>query len=134
METQSAAQKPQPVVTAVNLLWVSLAVGLVKMLMGFSNLSGMAAAAFTNFILIFTFALIAFLIFKISAGRNWARITFLVMFIIGVLPTLPIVLGEFSRSAVVGALSAAQIGLQVYALFLLFTQPGSSWFRKVVPA
>ena len=134
METQSAAQKPQPVVTAVNLLWVSLAVGLVKMLMDFSNLSGMAAAAFTNFILIFTFALIAFLIFKISAGRNWARITFLVMFIIGVLPTLPIVLGEFSRSAVVGALSAAQIGLQVYALFLLFTQPGSSWFRKVVPA
>lgn len=134
METQSAAQKPQPVVTAVNLLWVSLAVGLVKMLMDFSNLSGMAAAAFTNFILIFTFALIAFLIFKISAGRNWARITFLVMFIIGVLPTLPIVLGEFSRSAVVGALSVAQIGLQVYALFLLFTQPGSSWFRKVVPA
>lgn len=134
METQSAAQKPQPVVTAVNLLWVSLAVGLVKMLMDFSNLSGMAAAAFTNFILIFTFALIAFLIFKIYAGRNWARITFLVMFIIGVLPTLPIVLGEFSRSAVVGALSVAQIGLQVYALFLLFTQPGSSWFRKVVPA
>ncbi|MBX7228967.1 MAG: hypothetical protein K1X48_05125 [Burkholderiaceae bacterium] len=73
METQSAAQKPQPVVTAVNLLWASLAVGLVKMLMDFSNLSSMAPAAFTNFILIFTFALIAFLIFKISAGRDWAR-------------------------------------------------------------
>jgi len=134
METQSAAQKPQPVVTAVNLLWASLAVGLVKMLMDFSNLSGMAPAAFTNIILIFTFALIAFLIFKISAGRNWARITLLVMFIIGVLPTLPIVLDDFSRSAVVGALTVAQIGLQVYALILLFTEPGSSWFRKVVPA
>lgn len=134
METQSAAQKPQPVVTAVNLLWASLAVGLVKMLMDFSNLSGVAPALFTNFILIFTFALIAFLIFKISVGRNWARITFLVMFIIGVLPTLPIVLGEFSRSAILGALSVAQIGLQVSALFLLFTQPGSSWFTKVVPA
>lgn len=134
METQSAAQKPQPVVTAVNLLWASLAVGLVKMLMDFSNLSSMAPAAFTNFILIFTFALIAFLIFKISAGRDWARITFLVMFIIGILPALPIVLGELSRSAVVGVLSVAQIGLQVYALFLLFTRPGSSWFRKAVPA
>ncbi len=92
METQSAAQKPQPVVTAINLLWASLAVGLVKMLMDFSYLSGVAPAAFTNFVLIFTFALIAFLIFKISAGRNWARITFLVICIIGVLPTLPIVL------------------------------------------
>lgn len=134
METVPASQKPQAVVTAINLLWASLAVGLVKMLMDFSNLSAVAPAAFTNFVLVFTFALIGFLIFKISAGRNWARITFLVMFIIGVLPTLPIVLGEFSRSAVVGALSVAQIGLQLYALFLLFTQPGSSWFRKVVPA
>ena len=133
METQSAAQKPRPIVTAVNLLWASLAVGLVKMLMDFSNLSTVAPAAFTNFILVFTFALSGFLIFKISAGRNWARITFLVLFIIGVLPALPIVFGEFSRSAVVGALSVAQIGLQVYALFLLFTQPGSGWFRKAVP-
>jgi hypothetical protein len=134
METLPTAQKPQSVITAINLLWASLAVGLVKMLMDFSNLSAAAPAAFTNFILIFTFALIGFLIFKISSGRNWARVTFLVMFIIGVLPTLPIVLVEFSRSAVVGALSVAQIGLQVYALILLFTQPGSSWFRKIVAA
>jgi hypothetical protein len=134
METQTAAQKPQPIVSAVVVLWASVGVGLVKMLMDLSNISGVAPAAFTNFILIFTFTLIAVLIFNISAGRNWARITFLVMFIIGVVPTLPLVLGEFSRSAVVGALSAAQIGLQVYALFLLFTQPGSSWFRRVAPA
>jgi hypothetical protein len=133
METQTTAQKPQHVGTAVNLLWASLAVGLVKMLMDFLNLSAAAPAAFTNFVLIFTFALIGFLIFKISAGKNWARITFLVLFIIGVLPTLPIVLGEFSRSPVVGALSVAQIGLQLYALLLLFTPPGRSWFRKVVP-
>lgn len=134
METKNAVQKPQSVATAVNLLWASLAVGLVKMLMDFSNLSAVAPAAFTNFVLVFTFALIAFLIFKISAGRNWARITFLVMFVIGMLPTLPLMLGEFSRSPVVGALSVAQVGLQVYALFLLFTQPGSVWFRKVAPA
>ena len=134
MGTASAPQKPQAVVTAINLLWAALAVGLVKMLMDFSNLSVVAPAAFTSFVVIFTFALIGFLILRISAGRNWARITFLVMFIIGVLPALPMVLSEFSRSAVVGALSVAQTGLQVYALFLLFTQPGSSWFRKVVPA
>lgn len=134
METKNAVQKPQSVATAVNLLWASLAVGLVKMLMDFSNLSAVAPAAFTNFVLVFTFALIAFLIFKISAERNWARITFLVMFVIGMLPTLPLMLGEFSRSPVVGALSVAQVGLQVYALFLLFTQPGSVWFRKVAPA
>lgn len=134
METQSTVEQPQSVRAAVNLLWASLVVGLVKMLMDFSNLSAVAPAAFTNFVLIFTFAIIGFLIFKLSAGRNWARITFLVMFVIGMLPTLPLVLSEFSRSPVVGALSVAQIGLQVYALFLLFTKPGSVWFRKITPA
>ena len=131
MGTKDAIQKPQSVVIAVNLLWASLAVGLVKMLMDFSNLSSVAPAAFTNFVLIFVFSLIGFLVFKISAGRNWARITFLVMFVIGMLPTLPLMFDEFSRAPVVGALSVAQVGLQVYALFLLFTQQGSTWFRKV---
>lgn len=134
METQAVAQKPQPVGTAVNLLWASLAVGLVKTLIDFSNLSAQASAAFTNFVLIFTFALIGFLTFKISAGKNWARITFLVLFVIGVLPTSFVVLGEFSQSSILGALSVAQIGLQGYAIFLLFTQPGSTWFRKVLAA
>jgi len=130
MEAQDSVQKPQSVKTAVNLLWASLAVGLVKMLMDLSNLSAIAPPAFTNFVLIFVFAFNAFLIFKISAGRNWARITFLVLFVIGMLPALPLMLGEFSRAPVVGALSVAQVGLQVYALFLLFTQPGSAWYRK----
>lgn len=79
METQAIAQEPLPVGTAVNLLWASLAVGLGKMLMDFSHLGAAAPAAFANFVLVFTFALICFLIFKISAGRNWARITFLVI-------------------------------------------------------
>jgi hypothetical protein len=134
MEPQSPAQRPQPVGTAVNLLWASLAVGLVKAVIEYSYLITQASTAFTNFVLFFTFALIGLLIFKISAGKNWARITLLVLFIIGVLPTLLIVLSEFSRSPMVGAISVAQIGLQGYALFLLFTHPGGAWFRKVLPA
>ena len=132
MGAQDAVQKPQSVTTAVNLLWASLAVGLVKMLMDFSHLGAVAPAAFTNLVLIITFAFIGFLIFKISAGRNWARITFLVLFIVGILPTLPLMIGEFSRAPVVGALSVAQVGLQVYSLFLLFTKPVSVWYRKAV--
>jgi len=76
METQAIAQKPLPVGIVVNLLWASLAVGLVKMLMDFSHLGAAAPAAFANFVLVFTFALIGFLILKISAGRNWTRVTF----------------------------------------------------------
>lgn len=121
METQRADKKPKPIVTAVSLLWASMAVGVVKMLIDFLYYSALAPAAFTNFVLVCTFAFLAFLLTKISAGRNWARITFLVLFVLGMLPALPLMLGEFSRLPVVGALSVAQVGLQVYALFLLFT-------------
>lgn len=134
METQSAIQKPQTVGTAINLLWASLALGLVKALMDYTHLSATAPAASIFLVFAFTFSLLGFLIFKISTGKNWARITFIIMFVIGMLPTVSFVLGEFSRSPIVGALSVAQIGLQGYALFLLFSRPGSGWFRKVARA
>jgi hypothetical protein len=42
METSNTAQKPQSVAMAVNMLWASLAVGLVKMLMDVANFSAIA--------------------------------------------------------------------------------------------
>jgi len=133
MPTQQL-EKPKSVGTAVTLLWASLGVGLVKMLLDLTHMSAMAPAAFTIFVLAFTFAILIFLIFMISAGRNWARITFLIMSVIGTVLTLPVVLDEFGRAPLVGVLSVLQILLQVYALFLLFTRSGNAWFRKAVPA
>lgn len=130
METQSAPNRPRSVSTAVNLLWASLAAGILKVLMDLSHLAGMASVTAIVILSVVLLALFGFLYFKISVGKNWARITFLVMGIVGIVPTIPIVSAEFSRSVVVGTLSLLQIALQVYAVFLLFTQPGSNWFRK----
>ena len=134
MESQPAAQKPQSVVLAVKFLWASFAIGLVKTLMDFPNLSAAASPAYIYFVMFFTFVVIGYLIFRISAGENWARIAFLVMFVIGMLPALPVIMGEFSRAPVAGALSVVQVGIQIYALYLLFTQPGSGWFGKTKAA
>ena len=130
METQSAANRPRSVSTAVNLLWASLVVGLLKVLMDLSHLGGIASVAVIVVGSVIFVALFGFLYFKISVGKNWARITFLVVGVIGIVPTFSIVSTEFSRSVVLGTLSLLQLALQAYAAFLLFTQPGSSWFRK----
>ncbi len=130
MENQDPEEKPKAVKTAVNALWASLAVGLVKALLDFAHISAMAPAAFIIIVWVTTIAFIAFLIAKISAGRNWARIVLLILFALGILPALYIMSAEFARVPVMGALSLLQMGMQVYALFLLFTQPGSVWFRK----
>jgi hypothetical protein len=132
MENSVQTEKPSTVVRAVKLLWASLLLGPLKIALEFSYVQASGALAFVVVGLFVTFPVVAFFISKISAGRNWARITFLVMFILVFVSRLSLVVEEFDRSAVlVGILSIAQFALQLYVLFLIFTQPGSSWFRKV---
>lgn len=126
----SSNQKPHSVATAIKFLWASFVLGLVKTVMDFSSLQTMAPATYVYFVVFFTFVVIGYLIFRISAGENWARIAFLVMFIIGMLPSLPQLMSEFSREPVSASFFVAQIGLQIYGLYLLFSQHGSSWFLK----
>ncbi|NEX64570.1 hypothetical protein [Noviherbaspirillum galbum] len=134
MKNQITGEKPQSVVTAVHLLWAAFAIGLIRLLLDFLHLGTTSLTASTYCILICTFGLSGLLIFKVSGGRNWARITFLLVFVMGAMQTLPTALEEFSISAVVGALFIAKNVFQAYGLFLLFTRPGSIWFRKIVPA
>lgn len=134
MDSQSESPRPQSVTTAVNLLWTSLAVGLVKITMDFSHLASLGSAAIALGTFLAVFAVMSLLIFKIAAGRNWARISFVVFFVLGVLPAVPIVIDEFGRSGLLGLLSVLQTGLQLYALWLIFSQPGKAWFKKAVAA
>ena len=131
METQTNTQRPGSVGIAVKLLWTSMAVGIAKILLDYAHLSALASAAFTGFILVSTLALMAILIVMISKGKNWARITYLVLFLLGLVPTLPVIMTEFARSPLVGILTVVQVGLQVYALCLLFSKAGGAWFRKL---
>jgi hypothetical protein len=134
MEEQGTSPKPQSVALAVKLLWASLGVGVVKAFLYQFKHAAAGSEAITYAVLAATLAIIAFLIFKIAAGRNWARIAFLVLFVLGSFPMAGVILGEFASAPFMGALSVAQIGLQAYALYLLFTQPGSAWFRKAAAA
>jgi hypothetical protein len=134
MERAAGGDRPGSVGTAVTVLWVSLGVGIAKVALDFANLRAMAPMGFTLFVLVATFAVLILLVLKIAAGRNWARIVFLVLFIVGTVPTLPVVRDELERAPLVGALSILQILLQIWALVLLFTKPGSAWFRKAAPA
>jgi len=134
IERDSGGDRPRSVGTAVTLLWISLAVGIAKVALDFTHLRAMAPVGFTLFVLVCTFAVLILLVLKIARGRNWARIVFLILFIIGTVPTLPVVRDELERAPLVGALSSLQIGLQIWVLVLLFTKPGSAWFRKAAPA
>jgi len=121
--------KPVAIRRAIGLLWASVAVGVVKTPLNWAYLTSRASGAFNAFVIIFTFAITAFFIWKIGQGKNWARIVFLAVFLLGVVPFLFIVRSEFGRSPASGLLSTMQFGLQAVAFFLIFTNPGKEWFQ-----
>jgi hypothetical protein len=63
-------------------------------------------------------------------GRNWARIVFLVLFVIGALPYFAVLAEMFARPKLTASLSVIQLLLQAAAMVLVFTRPGSAWFRR----
>lgn len=81
-------------------------------------------------VLILTLVFMAFMAYMILLGRNWARVTFLVLFLLGFLLNIPNVIYYFMNVPVVGFISLIQTGLQVYALILLYNKESKEWYLK----
>src|SRR6266581_3531132 len=103
--------RPRQIVVFIGLQCGSLALGAVKLPMDWSHLRTHGSVASILFILLFTIAIVAFLIWKVSRGRNWARITLLVFFVIGLLPFYFTVRSELGRSTSLGMFSILQAAL-----------------------
>ena len=129
MTDLSGAMNPRPpsIERAVKLLWTAVAIGVVStlltfMLIGGPTLGGLVAA-------VIGLAITAFLITKIGEGRHWARIVLLVLFVLGVGGFF---LGSglsFDIAPLLTLVGLVQLGIEGYALYLLFTPPGGDWFK-----
>lgn len=123
------AGQPPAVARAVTVLWASLAIGIVNMFAGpgASLLQVQPAVLIIGAVVL---ALFALLIVKIAAGRNWARIVLLVIVVTGTPLSLVGLDAAFAESLIGGLLGIVVTALQVYAVVLLFTAPGKTWFAK----
>ena len=132
METPPVQQKPREARLATNLLWISLGIGPVNFALQFDYLQSQASTGFVFTVSGITFVVVGVLIYFISTGRNWARITFLVLFLVGLTQAISQLTATFDRSTLTGLLSLGQALLQIVALYLIFSRPGASWFAKRV--
>lgn len=123
-------QKPLQVTRATQLLWASLAVGVVVSLLDAAWFGASAPFGFVLLMLVVVLAMSAVLIYEISQGKNWARLALLLLFAFGLATLLPGLNAVFARSAGMGALSVLQCLVQVAALYLVFSDPGAAWFRR----
>lgn len=91
---------PKKIKQAANLVYLSLLVGLIKsVLYETMTTQKMLSDPKSLTIGIITILIIGFLGYMIGQGKNWARITLLVLFMIGMTGFPFIVLTEFNTSS-----------------------------------
>ncbi len=122
--------KPREINLAVGLYGVSLALGLVKAFLEWAYLRSSASVSLIAGVLGCTLAILSLLLWKVAQGRNWARITLLVFFLLFLPSSCLDIRAEFARSTIQGVLSIVQIALQTAALLFIFIGPGKEWFRR----
>ncbi len=127
------AEKPRAVVVAVNLLWGGLALSLLRLLLEMPALMAMPKSMVVVGSLVFAMALYAFLIVKISAGRNWARITLLILVLVDLVLSAPGIPGAFAHAPLTTMLALGGSGLLLAGLIPTFLAPGKGWFSKPAP-
>jgi hypothetical protein len=125
----SSVERPSDATRAIHLLYASIAIGFVSSVvrLTYDFFGARIVVALIPAVLIF--GLFALLVFKISRGRNWARITFLVIFLIGVPFAIPIYAQELKRNFLSGSLSVFMALLQLVAAYLLFRKNSNTWFK-----
>jgi hypothetical protein len=129
---QIIVAKPQAVRIAVALLWVSLAIGVINPWLVAHGSTPEHLVAYGIFVLLCCGIGIPFVL-AISAGRNWARILLLVLFVAGCV----IDAFDYARLAARPTFSAAEFALQtvlqLVALCLMFSRSATPWYRRASP-
>ncbi len=122
--------RPGEVTLAVRLLWISIAIGLLITGLRVAGLVSGASLVVALLLGVVIFGFYLFLVSRISAGRNWARIVFLVLFLIGLPFSIPTYLAELRKSVLFGSISILIAVIQLVATYLLFTKNSNRWFRQ----
>ena len=128
---------PRRVVIAVGLAVGSFVLGLLMNLaffFGAWKIVGQEGANFPQLVgALAMFALYCALAWKIRLGRNWARIVFLVITVLGLFGLLSSValLGSWLKGlpSIYWALTGSKVVIEVAAAVLLFTGEAKAWFR-----
>ena len=131
MSAEPADVSPSAIRAASALLWIALALQVAMAVAEMAPpddlaLPGVALMLVFNAVFL---GITAAATYYFAKGRHWARVTLLVLFLMGVLGLfmLPAI---WDDSPLFSGLYVGEIAATAVAMYLAFTQPGASWFRR----
>lgn len=129
---QDKSSRPAPVFWALVLFWHTVVLGLIKLGRMLSMPAGPAGHSFAVFAFVAIYSLMALVTIYLAMGASWARGAMLILFIIGILPALPLVFAHFAAIPFAATLTCAQVLAETVGLYLVFREPAASWFGRPV--
>jgi hypothetical protein len=129
-EDGASLERPKRVTAGVQFLLISLALGTITAAVHvFRNAAGTSMVLALLIVLAF-FGLGFLLVWRITAGKNWARIILLVLVVVGTPLAVPGYFASLKQNMVSGSLSIFISLLQLIGTFLLLKGKSNTWFRK----
>lgn len=129
IEQSASAARPRIVAKAIQFLASAVVIGLLNAIYTLVQRTSGIPMLVALIIVVAFFSLLFFLVMKISAGRNWARILWLILVLCNV-PFAVLAYPEAVRRNVIsGTLSIIIVILQLIGTGLLFTRNSNLWFR-----
>lgn len=132
---------PRSVALFERLMYASLALSLLVIGLDGTRMAALPevqASGGIGFLIatgLFTVAILMLFIWLIARRRkNWARIVFVVLFVLGLIPFAQNFVNVLAANPLAAAVSALQMLLQVAALFFVFSSSARPWFKKDEPA
>lgn len=146
-EPEKIIGRPKQIVVAVKLLWTVMILGSLVSLTNIFNLQASAKShlllrGLMIWVLVATFSV--WIIRCVSAGKNWARIFKLITTSFNVVVLIafaaiqnirPEIYSQYFQSpnqqpAFAEAIGWFNMAILLVVMWLLFTKPGSDWFRR----
>ena len=128
IEPTANLSRPKETTLAIQFLYASLALGLIRAVFGLTQRTSGAALILAALIVISFFALGFFVVWKISTGRNWARILLLILVLINLPFAVLANISELKQSVLSGTLSILIEVILWVGTYLLFTKNSNLWF------
>jgi lipid-A-disaccharide synthase-like uncharacterized protein len=130
MTNDIGIQKPKKLSLAINLFIVSIVLGIINSIISemtteIKNYTSAIGLTTT----IFTLALVVFFVYQMSAGKKWARTTFLVLSILGALFLPFTIFALLKANPIVGIISIISTILQIIAFIMIYNKECKEWFR-----
>jgi apolipoprotein N-acyltransferase len=118
-------EAPKPVRQAVTLLFVLIALNVLNAIVTLTSSDAQTVGGGIFGTVVFI-ALYTWLTLMVRNGKNWARITITVLFVLGIL--LSLVTFALAVPAILKLLTALQLIVQIAILVLLFSRPSKEYF------